>query len=121
MAKDDRPEQRIEMPPGDPEAIRLQAGAMNRVGEAIGELASVLADPGRALLMGDGQWLSLLAEIDRAGREIAELAGSGERVYGHELGRAMDKLFERKLAALAAQRRRIEELWAMARRERPNN
>jgi len=118
---EEQPEQRIEMPPGDPEGIRSQAGALERVGEAMGELASVLGDPDRALLMSDGQWLSLLAELDRAQRELGELAGSGERVYGHELGRAMDELFERQLAALAAQRLHVEELWATARRERPNN
>ena len=121
MAEDEA-EPRIEFPSGDPEAIRSQAAAMERAGEAMRKMASALDDPDRALVMSDGQWLALSVEVEVAQRELAESVGTGEDVYGHgPLGGAVEGLLERMAAELGAQRRRIEALWARARRERPNN
>jgi len=121
MAEDEA-EPRIEFPSGDPEAIRSQAAAMERAGEAMREMASALDDPDRALVMSDGQWLALSVEVEVAQRELAESVGTGEDVYGRgPLGGAVEGLLERMAAELGAQGRRIEALWARARRERPNN
>jgi len=95
---------------------------MERTGMAMRKMASALSDPGTALAMSDGQWLALAMELEVAERELTRSAGNGEDVYGHPaLGRAVEKLLERIVAELPAQRQRIEALWAEARRERPNN
>lgn len=119
---EDEPESGIQFPFGDPEAIRAQAAAMERAGDAMSEVMSALKDPGRALVMSDGEWLALSAKVEVAQREWAESMGGGERVYGPgPLAGAVEQLSERMVAQHDAQRRQIEELWALARRERPNN
>jgi len=113
----------ISFPAGDPEAIRSQAAAMERAAEATRKMASALKDPDRALVMSDAQWLALAAELDVARGELTESsAGTGVDVFGPgPLGGAVKGLLEQMAAELADQRRRLEELWARARQERPNN
>jgi len=108
--------------PGDPEAIRSHADALERASKAQTKVVSVLADRDRALLMGDGEWLALATELEAAERELAQSVGGGEGVWGRgPLAGELDKFTERMVAGLADQRRGLEELWALARRERPNN
>jgi len=121
---DDEADPGIQLPSGDPEAIRSQAAAMERTAEAMRLMSSALSDPDRALVMSDAQWLALAAELEVAERELAEstATGTGESVYGEgPLGGAVEQLLERMAAGVADQRRGLDELWAEARRQRPNN
>jgi len=116
-------EAEIPFPAGDPEAIRARAAAMERAAEASRKMASALKDPDQALVMSDAEWLALAAELEVAQRELTESSvGTGVDVFGPgPLAGAVKGLLEQMAAELADQRRRLEELWARARQERPNN
>lgn len=116
---EEKPQPRI---PGDPEAIRSHAAAMSRAADAQTKVVSALADRDKALVMSDGQWLALTVELEAAERELSESVGGGEDVWGPgPLAGTVERFVERMVAGLAYQKRQIEELWAIARRERPNN
>lgn len=109
----------IPIPPGDPDAIRGQADALERAAKALHELSSRLGDPDRALVMPDEEWLALFTRVAVAERELAGLAGTGDVFGDAQVARAFEAMLLRMTGELATARHAVEELWSRAKRERP--